>query len=62
VSVPGVYVTDGRRLFRVIEPLDPVTGRRAELEDCYTLRTRAYDSQELWTLQLHPVHPAAAHD
>ena len=51
---PGVYVTDGTRLFRVISP-----GRSlfpsAELEDCLTLEIDRYFSDELYEMQLHRV-------
>lgn len=52
--VPGVYVTDGKRLFRVISP-----GRSlfpsAELEDCRTLRVERFFSDELYAMRLHRV-------
>jgi hypothetical protein len=52
--VPGVYVTDGTRLFRVISP-----GRSlfpsADLEDCRTLRVDRFFSDELYAMRLHRV-------
>jgi hypothetical protein len=54
---PGVYVTDGTRLFRVISP-----GRSlfpsAELEDCQTLEVDRYFSDELYAMRLHRVRSA----
>jgi hypothetical protein len=54
---PGVYVTDGYRLFRVVSPgasLFP----SAELEDCHTLRVERYYSDELYAMRLQRVQPA----
>ncbi|HWD63821.1 MAG TPA: hypothetical protein VG405_01480 [Solirubrobacteraceae bacterium] len=54
---PGVYVTDGTRLFRVVSP-----GRSlfpsAELEDCHTLEVDRYFSDELYAMHLHRVRSA----
>lgn len=58
---PGVYVTDGCRLFRVVSPgasLFP----SADLEDCHTLRVERYYSDELYAMHLKRVPPAACAD
>lgn len=56
--VPGVYVTDGARLFRVISP-----GRSlfpcADLEDCLTLRVERFFSDDLYAMRLHRVSAPA---
>lgn len=52
---PGVYVTDGIRLFRVIRP-DQSLFPSAELEDCLTLQVDRYFSDELYAMRLHRVH------
>jgi hypothetical protein len=45
---PDAYVTDGIRLFRVVESLlDPWHGESAHLEDCLTLRSCFYPVDEL---------------
>lgn len=50
------YVTDGRRLYRVIAPADPTLGTRdAVLEDCATLTWRTYTVAELFWTQWEPV-------
>ncbi len=54
---PGVYVTDGRRLFRVISPGQSLFPS-AELEDCLTLEVDRYFSDELYAMRLHRVKPA----
>lgn len=53
--IPGSYVTDGQRLFRVLSRL--VTGHSTlvSIEDCLTLETRAYAASELKTMPLRPV-------
>jgi hypothetical protein len=57
--VPGVYVTDGTRLFRVVSP-----GRSlfpsADLEDCRTLRVERFLSEELYAMRLHRVGELSA--
>ena len=52
----GVYLTDGRQLFRVVALLTPPddTGS-AELEDCMTLEVLELTADELWRMQLEPV-------
>lgn len=56
---PGVYVTDGVRLFRVISPGQSLFPS-AELEDCMTLEVDRYFSDELFSMRLHRVEPAVA--
>lgn len=51
---PGVYVTDGYRLFRVISPGQSLFPS-AELEDCLTLEVDRYFSDELYAMRLHRV-------
>ena len=51
------YLTDGRRLFRVVEQLNPGVDRPALLEDCLTLELQAYGAKDLWDLQLRTVRP-----
>ena len=49
------YVTDGRRLLRVV---DAEVGRAfASLEDCLTLEVRPYSPGELIKMRLRPVVP-----
>jgi hypothetical protein len=55
---PGVYVTDGTRLLRVVSPggsLFPC----AELEDCQTLEVERYFSDELYAMRLKRIDPSA---
>jgi hypothetical protein len=57
----GSYVTDGRRLFRVVSPLAaPPDLEVAELEDCMTLETDSYSPGELWAMRLVLVRREAA--
>lgn len=51
---PGVYVTDGVRLFRVISPGQSLFPS-AELEDCMTLEVDRYFSDQLFAMRLHRV-------
>jgi hypothetical protein len=51
------YLTDGRRLFRVVEQLNPALDRPALLEDCLTLELKAYRAKDLWDLRLRTVRP-----
>ncbi|MGZ4307297.1 MAG: hypothetical protein ACXVSL_20790 [Solirubrobacteraceae bacterium] len=58
VLVPGHYVTDGRRLFRVISKFSTRQGSDhvfASLEDCLTLETHSFTPGELSALGLRPV-------
>lgn len=56
--IPGSYLTDGQRLFRVLSRL--VNGRSTLvwIEDCLTLETRAYAASELGTTRWRPVRSA----
>jgi hypothetical protein len=57
----GSYVTDGRRLFRVVSALAaPPELEVAELEDCMTLETASYSPGELWALRLVMVRRRSA--
>ena len=52
-TTAGAYVTDGRRLFRVVSPLAaPPDWETAELEDCATLETSSYTPAQLWAMGL----------
>ena len=54
----GAYVTDGRRLFRVVQRLDPLRGAAAAvLEDCLTLELRSYGAADLWEMGVRLVRP-----
>ena len=55
---PGVYVTDGQRLFRVVSPGGSLFPS-AELEDCRTLEVERYFSDELYAMRLQRVAIAA---
>ena len=52
---PGVYLTDGLRLFRVVGTLTPNNGPCVHMEDCYTLSEDLYTAHELWEMQLRTV-------
>ena len=52
---PGVYLTDGLRLFRVVGTLAPNDGPCVHMEDCYTLSEDLYTAHELWEMQLRTV-------
>ncbi|MBN1530013.1 MAG: hypothetical protein JW895_13195 [Thermoleophilaceae bacterium] len=54
-----VYLTDGLRLFRLIETVALGHGPSARLEDCYTLREELHTRDELWRMQLHTVRRTA---
>jgi hypothetical protein len=55
------YVTDGTRLFRVVEPMRPLCGRlSAVLEDCVTLESHAYTAADLWEMRVRLVKGATA--
>jgi hypothetical protein len=56
---PDSYLTDGRRLFRVVSPFAAGTEHvRAFLEDCLTLEVRAYSPAELHGMRLRGVRSA----
>jgi len=53
------YLTDGRRLFRVLSRFAAVgEDACASLEDCATLEVRAYTPEELCAMKLRPVAAA----
>jgi hypothetical protein len=49
------YLTDGMRLFRIVAPFMHERPQSALLEDCFTLETRFYASDELAEMPLRPV-------
>lgn len=52
----GSYVTDGRRLLRVVSQFATVGDHVfASLEDCHTLEVHAYAPGELREMRLRPV-------
>lgn len=52
----GAYLTDGRRLFRVVSQFAPAgEDAFASLEDCRTLRVQAYAPGELQAMKLKPI-------
>lgn len=58
---PGAYLTDGRRLLRVVSQLDPRARRLfAALEDCLTLEIKRYSGDELYGMGLRLVRLQAA--
>lgn len=54
---PSPYLTDGRRLFRVVTPFVEAHPDEAALENCLTLEVRFYASDELADMPLRPVRP-----
>ena len=50
----GSYLTDGRRLFRVVTQFGS-DAPHAELEDCLTLDVDVYDPGQLRAMGLRPV-------
>jgi hypothetical protein len=54
-----VYLTDGLRLFRLVETVALGEGRCARLEDCSTLRETLHTKEELWRMRLRTVRRAA---
>ena len=53
---PNGYLTDGRRLLRVVSRFDPrLPSPSALLEDCATLEIRAYPPRELAEMRLQRV-------
>lgn len=56
--IPGSYLTDGQRLFRVLSRLVDGRSTLVSIEDCLTLETRAYAASELGTMPLRPVRGA----
>ena len=56
----GAYVTDGVRLFRVVQRLDPLRGAAsAVLEDCLTLELGSYAAADLWEMGVRLVRPSS---
>ena len=54
----GAYVTDGARLYRVVQRLDPLRcTAAAALEDCLTIEVRSYAAADLWEMGLRLVRP-----
>lgn len=55
---PHAYLTDGFRLFRVIQGLPGSLEGSAVLEDCRTLEHSAFAAEEIWGMGLSVVRPA----
>ena len=55
----GTYLTDGRRLFRVMRgfasPIEGSEGSFALLEDCRTFKALPFTPGELWSMELRRV-------
>lgn len=50
------YLTDGRRLYRIVSKFAPGTGSEtALLEDCMTLEVAPHSPDELYEMGLRPV-------
>lgn len=59
--IPGGYVTDGKRLPRVVSQFKARDASVfAALEDCLTLEIRPYSSGELSAMRLHTAHTPTA--
>jgi hypothetical protein len=56
--IPGRYLTDGRRLLRVVSQLADDRSVLVVLEDCLTLGVRAYAAAELEPMGIRPVRSA----
>jgi hypothetical protein len=55
---PSSYLTDGRRLFRVVSGFTyPPQDSLAALEDCATLDISSHSADELWDMELRVVRP-----
>lgn len=55
-AIANRYLTDGRRLFRVVSEFSPGTkAPTALLEDCSTLAVKPYSPTELYEMGLRPV-------
>ncbi len=52
---PGYYLTDGRRLFRVVSQFTTTLSPYAELEDCMTLAVDRYTPSDLYAMELRSV-------
>jgi hypothetical protein len=57
---PGYYLTDGRRLFRVVSRFTTTLSPYADLEDCMTLSVDRYTPTDLYAMGLRSVHRTAA--
>jgi hypothetical protein len=55
----GAYLTDGARLFLVVQPFVPPDGE-VVLEDCLTLEQTSYAAADLWDLCVRRVTPSAS--
>jgi hypothetical protein len=53
---PDHYLTDGRRLFRVVDRFSGDGSILVVIEDCATLDARAYAAVELLPMGVRPVH------
>jgi len=54
--IPGSYLTDGRRLLRVVSRFEAShASKSASLEDCLTLEVRSYTPGELYAMRLRRV-------
>jgi hypothetical protein len=52
----GSYLTDGRRLFRVVSHFTPGAAQlQSSIEDCLTLEVSAHAPSELYSMRLRPV-------
>ncbi len=51
----GYYLTDGRRLFRVVSQFTTTLSPYAQLEDCMTLTVDRYTPTELWVMGIRSV-------
>jgi hypothetical protein len=59
LDVSGGYLTDGRRLFRVVSRFAADAEHVfASLEDCVTLEVQAYAPGDLYEMRLRPVRIA----
>ncbi|HEU4980299.1 MAG TPA: hypothetical protein VFT14_03715 [Solirubrobacterales bacterium] len=59
LTEPSTYLTDGRRLFRVVRGFTSAAEDSfALLEDCRTLETHSFTAEELWETGLEIVRPA----
>ncbi len=55
--LPGVYLTDGRRLYRIVSRLTWSDGCHiASLEECQSLEVITFTADELHTMRLRLVH------
>lgn len=57
--LPGTYLTDDRRLFRVVSHFTTTLRPFAELEDCLMLEVIRYSPDGLYGMGLRPVRARA---